>query len=138
MDEPIFFEGEELLFFKNGIFMPERVPTCADERDEILLRTKLMVFEEQKELSTLRAKVANFDATLNYSKTGPSRKSIPDDVKLLVWARDGGACVQCGSQEELHFDHIIPVAKGGGNDHANIQILCSTCNLRKSDKIAIS
>jgi len=37
----------------------------------------------------------------------------------------------------LHFDHIIPVAKGGGNTKKNIQILCQTCNLKKADHIAI-
>jgi 5-methylcytosine-specific restriction endonuclease McrA len=29
------------------------------------------------------------------------------------------------------------VAKGGGKTEANIQILCQTCNLKKSDKIAM-
>jgi hypothetical protein len=59
------------------------------------------------------------------------RESIPDDVKLFVWQRDGGRCVKCGSQENLEFDHIIPVAKGGSNTARNIQLLCETCNRSK-------
>jgi len=38
---------------------------------------------------------------------------IPTNVKLYVWARDGGRCVTCGATDELHFDHIVPFSKGG-------------------------
>jgi len=61
---------------------------------------------------------------------------IPTDVKLLVWQRDRGRCIACGSTEDLHFDHIIPYSLGGSSlDVRNIQILCRTCNLKKSDSI---
>lgn len=63
------------------------------------------------------------------------RETIPEDVRIFVWRRDGGRCVQCGSQENLEFDHIIPVSKGGSNTARNIQLLCETCNRRKSDNI---
>jgi len=63
-------------------------------------------------------------------------RRIPTAVKRIVWERDGGKCVKCGSKENLHFDHIIPWAKGGSSlDPANIQILCGKHNLQKSDKI---
>ena len=64
------------------------------------------------------------------------RERIPDDVRAFVWERDEGRCTKCGAQEELQFDHIIPVAKGGGNAIDNIQILCGNCNRQKSDHIA--
>jgi hypothetical protein len=61
---------------------------------------------------------------------------IPSAVKLDVWKRDKGACVQCGSRENLHFDHIIPYSQGGSSkDAKNIQILCLKHNLAKHDKI---
>ena len=63
-----------------------------------------------------------------------SRK-ISQAVKDQVWRRDGGQCVECGSQEHLEFDHIIPFAKGGASTYRNIQLLCETCNRRKSDAI---
>lgn len=61
---------------------------------------------------------------------------IPSAIKLEVWKRDKGACVKCGSRQNLHFDHIIPYSQGGSSkDAKNIQILCSAHNLEKRDRI---
>ena len=62
-------------------------------------------------------------------------RHISQDVKDDVWNRDGGKCVQCGSNENLEFDHIIPHSKGGANTYRNIQLLCQSCNRQKSDNI---
>jgi hypothetical protein len=64
------------------------------------------------------------------------REKIPDDVKIFVWRRDEGKCVKCGSKENLEFDHIIPISKGGSNTARNIQLLCERCNREKGDSIA--
>lgn len=66
--------------------------------------------------------------------TSDSRR-IPQDVKLAVWQRDQGKCVQCGATTYLEFDHIIPHSKGGASTVNNIQLLCRRCNLQKSDRI---
>jgi hypothetical protein len=64
------------------------------------------------------------------------RRLIPTPVKLRVWKRDAGKCVLCGSSSELHFDHVVPVAKGGTSMVSeNIQLLCARHNLAKSDNI---
>jgi hypothetical protein len=61
---------------------------------------------------------------------------IPTPVKLAVWKRDGGRCVECGSTDNLHFDHIIPYSRGGSSLVAeNIQLLCARHNLAKRDHI---
>lgn len=61
---------------------------------------------------------------------------IPTSIKLEVWKRDGGKCVECGATDELHFDHIVPYSKGGTSLKAdNIQLLCARHNLQKSAKI---
>lgn len=61
---------------------------------------------------------------------------IPTPVKLQVWKRDGGRCVECGSTDNLHFDHIIPYSRGGSSLVAeNIQLLCARHNLAKHDRI---
>jgi len=63
------------------------------------------------------------------------RSAIPQLVKELVWKRDEGRCCYCASNDELQLDHIIPVALGGSNDEANIQVLCGPCNRQKGASI---
>ena len=61
---------------------------------------------------------------------------IPTSVKLEVWKRDKGKCIECGATDNLHFDHILPYSKGGTSlKSANIQLLCARHNLQKNDKI---
>lgn len=64
------------------------------------------------------------------------REPIADEVKTFVWKRDGGRCVRCGSQQRLEFDHVIPLALGGGNTARNLQLLCETCNREKGASLA--
>ena len=65
----------------------------------------------------------------------PSREPIPRNVQREVWQRDGGQCVRCGSNENLEYDHIVPVSKGGANTVRNIQLLCEPCNRSKGANI---
>jgi len=87
---------------------------------------------QQKERKVQRAL-----ARLNQSgaESSAARQLIPNDVKIFVWQRDEGRCVNCGSREKLEFDHIIPRVKGGGNSHRNLQLLCENCNRSKGGNI---
>ncbi len=40
-------------------------------------------------------------------------------------------CRKCGTYRRLTVDHIVPLAKGGGNHRANLQCLCKLCNKQK-------
>ena len=73
------------------------------------------------------------EGPLPYEQT--TREPIPERIRTEVWRRDVGRCVKCGSRENLQFDHIIPVSKGGATTIHNLQLLCKSCNLSKSAKI---
>ena len=107
----------------NGIFHLVDAWTEPDER-RIVCKFKLVAVEGDEDLTLL-------------AQPNPHRRRIiPTWVKLAVWKRDGGKCVQCGATNELHFDHILPFAKGGTSiTPANVQLLCARHNLEKSDRI---
>jgi len=113
--------------FKNRIFdEPEDLSYTIEE-------LKLLVFEAfDKERILFEKLHAKFSGLKNNSE---SRSKIPSQVRIFVWQRDSGRCVECGSNENLEYDHIIPFAKGGSNTERNLQLLCGNCNRLKSDRI---
>ena len=63
------------------------------------------------------------------------RKAIPIAVRQEVLASNNGQCVACGSSDDIQVDHIRPVSRGGCNSRSNLQPMCSTCNLRKGNRL---
>jgi hypothetical protein len=64
-------------------------------------------------------------------------RHIPRPVQFRVLKRENQVCRSCGmpvADNDIHFDHIIPWSKGGPTEENNIQLLCGTCNRKKSDK----
>lgn len=63
-------------------------------------------------------------------------RQIPTWIKQLVYKRDHGRCVICGSTTDLHFDHDLPYSKGGSSVlPANVRLLCAKHNLTKGARI---
>jgi len=65
-------------------------------------------------------------------------------VRWIIYSVDGhnvmnitdkDSCKICNSKLNLHKDHIFPVSKGGTDNEENLQILCRSHNLSKSDTI---
>ncbi len=79
------------------------------------------------------------------TERAPSTKKTPRDINLRlrsrVMQRDGFTCRGCGRSPAttpgtiLHADHIVPWSKGGLTEIANLQTLCSNCNLGKGNVI---
>ena len=73
-----------------------------------------------------------------------ANRDFSDSVKLIVITENlrnnngNICCAICGSKlssiNECHFDHIFPYSKGGKSTADNCQILCVSCNLKKTDK----
>jgi 5-methylcytosine-specific restriction endonuclease McrA len=54
-----------------------------------------------------------------------------------IYLRDACTCQYCArafAPEELTFDHVVPVAQGGGRSWENIVACCVSCNRRKDNR----
>lgn len=103
-----------------------------DQFDEFKKPEVLDALERGANISELDTATNPIASNLHDSERN---RKIPQDVQDLVWNRDGGKCSECGINEKLEFDHIIPFSKGGSNTYRNIQLLCETHNRKKSNKI---
>ena len=56
-------------------------------------------------------------------------------MRQAVWERDGGRCARCGAQQDLQYDHIIPLSRGGADTADNLQLLCAPCARAKGESI---
>lgn len=104
------------------------------ERDEI---HAVLATREQRDRARVRRAQEIFASDVGTSAPVSRRPGIPDDVKHLVYTRDGGRCRHCGAHTELQFDHVIPLALGGSSDADNLQLLCGPCNRRKGAGLAV-
>ena len=64
-------------------------------------------------------------------------RNIPRHIMLRVVRRDNNQCQICSrilKDNEIEFDHVIPVSKGGSSEEHNIRVACFECNRRRSNK----
>ncbi len=52
----------------------------------------------------------------------------------MIFARDCGRCIYCGSGQNLCIDHVVPVILGGDDDPENLATACKSCNAGKAGR----
>jgi 5-methylcytosine-specific restriction endonuclease McrA len=70
------------------------------------------------------------------NSTGAAVRHVDYEAILRAWDRVCHICrelVPFGAK--VHFDHVIPLAKGGPHTPENIRPAHAVCNLRKQDKV---
>ncbi len=73
--------------------------------------------------------------TAAFKRREACRYTAKCDIRDAVFKRDGKVCKSCKAIENLSLDHVIPVTKGGENSLENMQVLCKSCNSKKSDHL---
>jgi hypothetical protein len=74
------------------------------------------------------------------------RRGLEDTGDVIdrraIWGRDEGCCrikLLCNVDfvpfEEMHLDHVVPLAAGGTHTWNNVQTSCAACNLAKGSKL---
>lgn len=106
-----------------------------------------------KKATYLRQKPKSAERTRNYRRNNPhkvrefSQRRLGRKIgrlprgfvaKLFLLQRKRCAICKCSIEKKYHVDHVIPLALGGLHKSDNIQLLCPTCNVRKSAKDPIA
>lgn len=124
------YVGDLWLFRENCYLCGEFIRLSYTD-DEIKLLIINEYDKERKQFESLKRKFKSSEI----AEESFHRIRIPEQVRIEVWHRDVGKCARCGSRENLEYDHIIPVSKGGSNTTRNIELLCEKCNRSKGTKI---
>lgn len=87
---------------------------------------------------------ANPGKVNEHSNRRRAQKIGPVNYREII-ERDKGACYLCGLPIDItllradpmskHFDHVIPLSKGGPHSMENIRLTHARCNYRKRDRI---
>jgi 5-methylcytosine-specific restriction endonuclease McrA len=119
-------DGRRTLWYFHSRFYWEDEGLAVDDVRALVLQRER---REQQKLQTAHSLMKAEEAGR------PTRVPIPTEMRRAVFERDGGRCVECGSNFDLQYDHVLPVALGGATTVENLQLLCADCNRRKSDSL---
>ena len=124
-----------MALLKDGRRMLWTMHDCFYWEDEGLDADDVKALVHQRERRS-QQKLQTAHSLMRADEAGrPTRAPIPTELRRAVFERDGGRCVECGSNFDLQYDHILPVARGGATTVENLQLLCADCNRRKSDSL---
>jgi HNH endonuclease len=113
-------------WYNNSIYWTNVAYSADDIRALLFARQR----KHKRELEHAHAILAASTSPATHKRT-----PIPKDIKRAVWERDEGLCVECGSDFDLQYDHVIPVAMGGASTVENLQLLCAACNQSKGGRL---
>lgn len=91
-----------------------------------------------------RLEKQKFAATTKPRPGSPSTdpRHIPASVKRAVWERDQGRCAfvsangkRCESCDQLEYDHVEPVARGGIATLEGLRLLCRAHNQYEAERV---
>lgn len=108
-----------------------------DKLDPAELETRIVELMLDDEVTR---KAGIYPYVLNGKERHLSLRSFSDKVKREAYTKQGGVCAQSScpetghvfKPEEMEADHVDPWHSGGRSVLANCQMLCKSCNRRKS------
>jgi len=79
-----------------------------------------------------------YHKTYRANKLGADGEYTAEDIKRLKEEQHGICAAPSCSKNiiiDYHVDHMVPLSRGGPNWPTNLQILCPSCNMKKSNKL---
>lgn len=100
--------------------------------------TRRLIESGRRAEQVKRYRAKNPDKVREFTRRRKERKlgRLPRGTISRIRALQRNRCAICrvSLRNGDHVDHIIPLARGGTHTSGNIQLLCPTCNVRKSDR----
>src|SRR4051794_32264406 len=93
-----------------------RFPTTASKIRDFSNSFYVRLFQQRVNGMNARARDLGIDGRVTFEEL------------LAVFETCGWKCVGCGSERDLHADHVIPMKEGGRNAADNLRVLCESCN----------
>ena len=100
-------------------------------------RRRILSGKSRDQLRAYRAKRPDVQREAARRRSRAKVDRLPRGTVQKVGALQRWTCIVCRCdlrKSGYHMDHNMPLAKGGAHSPHNIQLLCPTCNVRKSAK----
>src|SRR5579872_1824617 len=97
--EPFWFESNRCCY-QGKAYGVDFEDASHFDREELSLAVKHFVVSQRQQFKRLRREIEAFE---NLERM-MYREVIPESVRIFVWQRDQGKCVECGNREALEFD----------------------------------
>lgn len=136
------FAGDGII--GKGRLYAEEFPSCSDGTYHCLcpnLDGGTYDYCHEHKRESARETHAKYEAQKRSFPNGKQRAWIPKEVRHFVAKRDRYKCRYCerahnsrtseGKSVRGVVDHVIPLARGGSSDPANLCFACRDCNQRK-------
>jgi len=127
----------ETTLLLNASFEPLKIITW-QRAITLLFARKVEVIEEytrEVHSVTFSIRLPSIIRLLKYVRVRRTR--VVKFSRANIYARDRHTCQYCGEtlpSDELTFDHVIPVSRGGTKSWENIVTACIECNRKKGGR----
>jgi 5-methylcytosine-specific restriction endonuclease McrA len=134
------FSKMEDLFWDDNILPRDKIEfanECLDNKNY----WNIYHFHDNNQINELKKRISESINYFEYLDSAEYKRqqanifTANQKTRKAIFNRDGKICKKCKAVKNLTLDHIIPVSKGGKNSLENLQVLCKSCNSKKSNKL---
>lgn len=124
---------------ESGAFVPRKGPKHAQWKGgpSEATRRRTLSGKNKEQLRKYRAARPDVQREAAHRRQSAKVERLPRGTVKRIGSLQRWKCAVCHGclcRLGYHMDHIMPLAKGGQHTPGNIQLLCPTCNVRKSAK----